>query len=161
MTPSLGAGIPGAAPSGPLVRTAGADANRRFWRVLLAIAVVALAVRVSYVAFAKRDEPMIGDQLFYNAEANRLSNGDGFVEPFNPHPPPLIGKDPAADHPPLTVIVLTPVSFFTDQSPIAQRLTMSFLGVGVVLALAVLARELAGERAGWIAAAIAAVYPNL
>src|SRR5437660_1119 len=40
MTPSLGAGIPGAAPSGPLVRTAGADANRRFWRVLLAIAAV-------------------------------------------------------------------------------------------------------------------------
>jgi 4-amino-4-deoxy-L-arabinose transferase-like glycosyltransferase len=139
---------------------AGGD-NRRFWRVLLAIAVVALAVRVSYVAFAKTNQPIRGDQLFYNAEANRMADGDLFIEPFDPHPPPLIGQDPAADHPPLTVLVLTPVSWVTGHNLVAQRLTMVVLGTVAVVAIGLLARRLAGNRAGWIAAGIAAVYPNL
>src|SRR5439155_5871839 len=63
-----------------------------------------------------------------------LARGDGFLEPFDPQALSRgvirEGKDPAADHPPLTVIGL-------------------------------LARRLAGDRAGWIAAGIAAIYPNL
>lgn len=141
------------------------DGDKRFWRVLLLIALVALTVRVLYVGLAKRDEAIVGDQLFYNAEANRLADGDWFIEPFNPRHDepgqPLIGSDPAADHPPLTVIVLAPVSFLTGDSIIAQRLTMTFLGVATVLVIGLLARELAGDRAGWIAAAIAATYPYL
>ena len=93
--------------------------DRRFWRILLLIALVALAVRVGYVAFAKTNQPIHGDQLFYNAEANRLADGDGFLEPFDPQALSRgvirEGKDPAADHPPLTVIVLAPVSFVTSQ----------------------------------------------
>jgi 4-amino-4-deoxy-L-arabinose transferase-like glycosyltransferase len=139
---------------------AGGD-NRRFWRILLLIALVALAVRVSYVAFAKTNQPLRGDQLFYNAEANRMADGDLFIEPFDPHPPPLIGQDPAADHPPLTVLVLTPVSWVTGHNLVAQRLTMAVLGTVAVVAIGLLARRLAGNRAGWIAAGIAAVYPNL
>ena len=139
---------------------AGGD-NRRFWRILLAIAVIALAVRVGYVAFAKTNEAIRGDQLFYNAEANRMADGDLFIEPFDPHPPPLIGQDPAADHPPLTVMVLTPVSWATGHNLVAQRLTMAVLGTVAVVAIGLLGRRLAGDRAGWIAAGIAAVYPNL
>src|SRR5919106_2915776 len=139
---------------------AGGD-NRRFWRILLAIAVIALAVRVGYVAFAKTNEAIRGDQLFYNAEANRMADGDLFIEPFDPHPPPLIGQDPAADHPPLTVMVLTPGSWVTGHNLVAQRLTMSVLGTVAVVAIGLLGRRLAGDRAGWIAAGIAAVYPNL
>jgi 4-amino-4-deoxy-L-arabinose transferase-like glycosyltransferase len=139
---------------------AGGD-DRRFWRILLLIAVAALALRVTYVALAKTNQPIRGDQLFYNAEANRMADGDLFIEPFNPHPPPLVGHDPAADHPPLTVMVLTPVSFFTGHNLIAQRLTMSVLGSVAVLVIGLLARRLAGTRAGWIAAGIAAIYPNL
>src|SRR6266567_2167782 len=139
---------------------AGGD-DRRFWRILLLIALAALAVRVAYVGLAKRNQPIKGDQLFYNAEANRMADGDLFIEPFNPHPPPLIGHDPAADHPPLTVMVLTPVSFVTDHGLMAQRLTMSVLGAAAVLVIGLLTRALAGDRAGWIAAVIAAVYPNL
>jgi 4-amino-4-deoxy-L-arabinose transferase-like glycosyltransferase len=141
------------------------DGDRRFWRVLLLVALAALAVRVLYVGLAKHDEPVVGDQLFYNAEANRLADGDWFIEPFNPRRlepgQPLIGSDPAADHPPLTVIVLAPVSLVTDDSLIAHRLTMTVIGVLTVLAIGVLGREIAGDRAGWLAAAIAAVYPYL
>ncbi|HEV8206469.1 MAG TPA: glycosyltransferase family 39 protein [Acidimicrobiia bacterium] len=139
--------------------------DRRFWRILLLIALAALALRVGYVAFAKTNQPIHGDQLFYNAEANRLARGDGFLEPFDPQALSRgvirEGKDPAADHPPLTVIVLAPVSFVTSQALIPQRLTMSVLGTGAVVVIGLLARRLAGDRAGWIAAGIAAVYPNL
>ncbi|HMF82021.1 MAG TPA: glycosyltransferase family 39 protein [Acidimicrobiia bacterium] len=139
--------------------------DRRFWRTLLGIAVVALALRVAYVAFAKTNQPIHGDQLFYNAEANRLGRGDGFLEPFDPEALSRgeirEGTDPAADHPPLTVIVLAPVSFVTRQALIPQRLTMAVLGTAAVIVIGLLGRQLAGDHAGWIAAGIAAVYPNL
>ena len=139
--------------------------DRRFWRILLLIALGALVLRVGYVAFAKTNQPIHGDQLFYNAEANRLARGDGFLEPFDPQALSRgvirEGKDPAADHPPLTVIVLAPVSFVTSQALIPQRLTMAVLGTVAVVVIGLLARRLAGDRAGWIAAGIAAIYPNL
>ena len=139
--------------------------DRRFWRVLLLIAMAALVLRVGYVAFAKTNQPVQGDQLFYNSEANRLARGDGFLEPFDPQALSRgvirEGKDPAADHPPLTVIVLAPVSFVTSQALIPQRLTMAVLGTVTVVVIGLLARRLAGDRAGWIAAGIAAIYPNL
>ena len=139
--------------------------DRQFWRVLLLIALAALVLRVGYVAFAKTNQPIHGDQLFYNAEANRLARGDGFLEPFDPQALSRgvirEGKDPAADHPPLTVIVLAPVSFVTSEALIPQRLTMAVLGTVAVVVIGLLARRLAGGRAGWIAAGIAAIYPNL
>jgi 4-amino-4-deoxy-L-arabinose transferase-like glycosyltransferase len=139
--------------------------DRRFWRILLAIALVALVLRVAYVAFAKTNQPIHGDQLFYNAEANRLARGDGFVEPFDPQALSRgvirEGTDPAADHPPLTVIVLAPVSFLTREALIPQRLEMAVLGTAAVVVIGLLGRRIAGDRAGWIAAGIAAVYPNL
>jgi len=145
--------------------SAGNGDDRRFWRILLLIAFVALALRVAYVAFAKTNQPVQGDQLFYNSEANRLARGDGFVEPFDPQALARgvirNGTDPAADHPPLTVIVLAPVSFVTREALIPQRLTMTVLGTAAVVVIGLLARRLAGNRAGWIAAGIAAVYPNL
>lgn len=133
----------------------------RFWRVLLAIVAVGFAVRIAYVVFAKLDEGVAADQVFYSAAANRLGNGGGFIEPFDPHPPPLIGSDPAADHPPLTIIVLAPVSFVFDDVANPQRFTMAVLGTFTVLALGLLGREVSGDRAGWLAAGMGAVYPNL
>src|SRR6266540_2271534 len=139
--------------------------DRRFWRILLLIVLAALVLRVAYVAFAKTNQVIRGDQLFYNAEANRLARGDGFLEPFDLQAVARgeirEGTDPAADHPPLTVIVLAPVSFVTHQALIPQRLTMAVLGSVTVLVIGLLARRLAGDRAGWIAAGIAALYPNL
>ena len=48
----------------------------------------------------------VGDQIFYNAEANTLAAGHGFVEPLWPVTHPGEKPPPAADHPPLTVVVL-------------------------------------------------------
>ena len=125
----------------------------RFTRHLLLICGGALLLRLIYVLVFKRDEPAIGDAIYYSAQAQVLSDGKGFVHPF--------AGGPAADHPPLTALAMTPIAFVFDGSLLAQRLGMVVLGVAVVYLVGLLGREVAGERAGLIAAGIAAVYPNL
>jgi 4-amino-4-deoxy-L-arabinose transferase-like glycosyltransferase len=151
----------------------------RFGRLLLVVVCVAFGVRVAYVAVAKGgpcDNPVVGeiptdcavgDQLFYNAAANRLAEGDGFVEPFDRSADPA----PAADHPPLTAVVLAPVSWLADRPPLEwvddethlthHRYTMALLGTVLVALVGLLARRVAGDAAGIVAAAIVALSPNV
>src|SRR5262249_38808404 len=68
---------------------------------------------------------------------------------------------PAADHPPLAALVLTPVSWLTNNSIMAQRLTMALLGTATIIVLGLLGRRVGGDRVGWLAAAIAVVNANL
>jgi 4-amino-4-deoxy-L-arabinose transferase-like glycosyltransferase len=119
---------------------------------LIAITAGALLLRVAYVIAAKRDQPLLGDQIYYGFQAQTLADGRGFVHP--------VFGGPAADHPPVTALLMTPVALFTD-SITAQRLAMAALGTVVVVAVAYLAHVVAGPRAGIFAAAIAALYPNL
>src|SRR5262245_21089005 len=128
-------------------------------RVLLLIGVAALALRVTYIAVAKRAEPPLGDAIYYTSQANTLADGHGFTDPFD-------GK-PTAEHPPMTALVLAPVSWIVKQVDdnsdrvMAHRLTMAILGAGVVVVIGLIGRSIAGDRAGYIAAIIAALYPNL
>jgi hypothetical protein len=171
----------------------------RVTRVLIVIAVAALAMRVGYIAFAKKGpctisvagvtvgryhsectgDPTNGkpnDQVYYNAAANHLADGGGFTEPL----PPRTG--PAADHPPLTVVALAAVSLAFEHVPLVwladathlpgkshavythvreQRYFMALVGALNVLLVGLLARRIGGDRVAIVAAAIAAVYPNL
>jgi 4-amino-4-deoxy-L-arabinose transferase-like glycosyltransferase len=170
-------------------------------RVLLAVALVGLVVRIGYVALVERGPCVLriqghpvgvvhsactstidaqgnaiaNDQLYYNAAANWLARGHGFTVPDRPN------DAPAADHPPLTVVVLAAVSFVFDHVPLVwvadrtrlindkiveyhvreQRYFLAFLGAVNVLLIGLLARRLAGDRAAVIAAGIAALYPNV
>lgn len=130
----------------------------RFTRVLLAIAVVALGVRVGYVLLEKGDDEFFGDQLYYQAQANTIARGGGFTEASD-------GSE-TAEHPPLTALALAPTSWISDQiggrapNELAQRLTMAVFGTGAVVLIALLGRSIAGARAGLIAGTIAALYPN-
>jgi 4-amino-4-deoxy-L-arabinose transferase-like glycosyltransferase len=150
-----------------------------FARALLVILVVAAGVRFGYVAFGKQGpcpnaivgevpgECAVGDQIFYSAAANRLAAGDGFVEPFDTSDDPA----PAADHPPLTVLVLAPISWLAQRSPtdlvhdpthlLHHRYTMALLGTVLVATIAWLGRRVGGDAVGLVAAGIAAVSPNL
>jgi hypothetical protein len=174
----------------------------RFWRVLLAILALALVVRVGYVAIAKRGPCVLrvngtvvgeyhsectgfanqaSDQVFYNAEANTIASGHAFTGPF-PHPgEPGVAHPPTAEHPPLTVMVLAPVSWAFERAPLKSladetklvngdtvythvrehRYVMALLGVVLVLLIGLLGRAVAGDTVGLAAAAIAAVYPGL
>ncbi len=162
----------------------------RFGRALLLIVLVAFGIRVAYVAVAKGgtctvkvsgvalgsypSECTIGDQVFYNSEADALARGDGFVVPLwrVSHP----GEKPpaAADHPPLTAVVLAPVSWVVEHPPVdwiagdgldanvrEHRYTMVLFGTLLVALVGLLGRRVAGDGAGLIAAGIAAVSPNI
>ena len=163
----------------------------RFGRVLLVIVAVAFGIRVAYVAIAKAGPcPLVladgtrvgsspskclrGDELFYNAESNYLAAGHGFNEPLSAFIHPGVKPPPAADHPPLTVVVLAPVSWVVEHAPVSwvikeslhdhareQRYAMVVLGTCVVALVGLLGRRVGGDAVGLGAAAIAAVSPNI
>ena len=132
---------------------------RRFRRALLLVVLGAFALRVGYVALAKHDEPRLGDQIFYNVQANQLARGEWFTDPRD-------GSE-TAQHPPLAPIALAPTSWVAErfdaggEHVLAQRFTMAAFGAGVVALIGLVGRRVAGDRAGLVAAAIAALYPNL
>lgn len=128
--------------------------RRRFFQWLLVIAVGALALRVAYILVFKRDEPAIGDAIYYSTQSIRLAQGRGFVHPF--------AGGPAADHPPLTALTMAPAVWIFGTSLLVQRLAMAVIGTLVVAGIGVLGRTVsASSRIGLLAAGLAAVYPNL
>ncbi|MDQ6854336.1 MAG: glycosyltransferase family 39 protein, partial [Actinomycetota bacterium] len=128
----------------------------RFARVLVCIAAAAFLGRAVYVTTVTRDQTRTYDELFYASEATNFAHGDGF-EPsaFGIH---LLGS---GEHPPLTAVVLAPVALAIDDNETAMLMTMAFAGAAAVIVIGLLGREVAGPRAGLIAAGIGAVYPNL
>jgi len=161
----------------------------QFFRILLVIVAVAFGIRVAYVAIAKSgpcrinaltrvaDSPSqcaVGDQIFYNAEANAVATGHGFVEPLWGVTHPGQAAPPAADHPPLTVFFLTPVNWLAGHAPLSwiiheplhdymreDRYAMVLLGTLLVFLVGLLGRRVGGDTVGLVAAGIAAVNPNI
>jgi hypothetical protein len=164
--------------------------RERFARVLLAIVAVAFGVRVTYVALAKdgpcpvsvggavigvsQSKCATGDELFYNGQANFLADGHGFNDPYWSVTHPGEDPPPAADHPPLTVVVLAPVSWLLERPPVSwfvsselddhmreHRYAMVVLGTLLVALVGLLGRRVGGPVVGLVAAGIAAVLPTL
>jgi 4-amino-4-deoxy-L-arabinose transferase-like glycosyltransferase len=142
-------------------RPAGLD--RRF-AVLLAMIVAAGAVlRLGYVVSVTRHDHYLYDATYYDLQARSIANGDGFF-----HDPFLLFADPtnhqpAAEHPPVTVLALLPAAFVPDPeaSTLAMRLTMVAAGTLALALIGLLGRNLAGPAVGLVAAGLAAVDPNL
>ena len=168
-----------------------------FARILLVIVVVAFGIRVAYVAIAKRgpcpvtlagkvvgsypSQCTVGDQIFYNAEANNLAAGHGFTEPLWSVTHPGRKAPPAADHPPLTVVVLAGVNWLVEHPPLSavagdrldsnvreDRYAMVLFGTLLVLLVGLLGRRVGravpgvgADAVGLVAAAITAVSPNV
>ncbi|MFM7616433.1 MAG: ArnT family glycosyltransferase [Actinomycetes bacterium] len=137
-------------------------ANRRFWSILGLILVLAAGVRAAYVLGVADgfNRTRFYDAAFYELEARTVAQGKGFVDPFNLLPGRSQELVPAADHPPLTVLVLAPVAAVWD-SQLPMRWASALAGLGVVALTALLARRVAGDGAGLVAGGIAAVYPFL
>lgn len=138
------------------------SATRRFWTVLGLILVIAGGVRTAYVLGVADgfNRTKFYDAAYYELEARVVAQGKGFVDPFNLLPGRSQELVPAADHPPLTVFVLAPVATVWD-SQLPMRWASALAGLVVVGLTALLARTVAGDRAGLVAGAIAAVYPFL
>jgi 4-amino-4-deoxy-L-arabinose transferase-like glycosyltransferase len=128
----------------------------RFALVLVCIAAAAFLGRAVYVLTVTREQPRSYDELFYKSEATSFANGDGFQPTeFGIH---FLGS---GEHPPLTAVVLAPIAFLTGDNEVVMLMTIAFAGAGAVALIGLLGREVAGSRAGIVAAGTAAIYPNL
>ena len=133
--------------------------NRSFLVALLAIALVALLVRVVFVLVVDPKLPDPGDATAYHLLANNLADGHGYIRPFDFRI--LHVARPTAEYPPLFPALLAVPSFLGGTSVDAQRLFLCFVGAGTVVLVGFLGRRVGGALVGVIAAAIAAVYPML
>lgn len=117
------------------------------------ILVAALAVRLAYVLVVVGDDAAAGDAIYYSAQADVLARGGGFEHPFT--------GEAAADHPPMTAILLALPALGDGDPLFRQRLFMAVLGTGAVAMIGLLGAAIAGRRAGLGAAALATVHPGL
>ena len=124
-----------------------------FARALAAIAAGGLALRLVYILLLTHDLRGQGDSGYYHDLAAVLADGDGFTDPHS--------GTPTALHPPLFPLVLALGHLAGGDSYVADRVTTSLIGVAAIVAVGLLARRVAGPRAGLIAAALAAAYPVL
>jgi 4-amino-4-deoxy-L-arabinose transferase-like glycosyltransferase len=126
---------------------------------LAAIVAGAVALRLLYVLVLARHVPMAGDSQFFNAEANLIADGAGYVEPFVKA---AYGFSvPTAAHPPLYPTLLAVMSFLGLDGVLAHRALGAFLGGATIVLIALIGRRVGGERVGLVAALVAALYPLL
>ncbi|CAN5674237.1 hypothetical protein BH10ACT1_BH10ACT1_14000 [soil metagenome] len=124
-----------------------------------AIGVLSFAGRIWSIATATARNPGNGDPFFYHAQANMLADGVGFGEPIQ-----WLTQGrfvPSAIHPPLFTLWLTPASMLGARGFLTHKAMGAIAGLGVVVVAGLLARRFAGDRAGLIAAALVAIYPDL
>jgi asparagine N-glycosylation enzyme membrane subunit Stt3 len=131
---------------------------RGFHAGLLAIAAAGLAIRVAYTVLVADDVGGLGDYFFYHDSANFLAEGRGFINPFALATGPA---EPTAEHPPLWSFVLAITSLLGGTGFQSHKLTGCIVGAAAIVVVGLLARRVAGDRAGLVAAGIAAVYPTL
>jgi 4-amino-4-deoxy-L-arabinose transferase-like glycosyltransferase len=124
-----------------------------FARWLAAIAAGGLAVRLVYALALTPHLRGLGDATYYHDLANALADGRGFVNPAT--------GTATALHPPLFPLVLTPASLVGLDSYLAHRVVVALIGTATVVCVGLLARHVAGARAGLLAAAVAAASPVL
>ncbi len=126
---------------------------------LTLISVGGLAVSSTYVFLTNLHSVPVGDGLYYHYQADLLAEGKGwFIAPWKYLWTHKVVQ--SAQHPPLWTLVLAAAAFIGLKSYVAQLFWACLVGGFAVFVTGLAAREIAGERAGLIAAAIAAVYPN-
>lgn len=134
--------------------------TRRFAAALALVALAAAAGRVAYVLTVTRHDRGLYDAAFYELAARRLVEGGGFTNPY----PFAADPGPAADHPPLTQVVLVPAAWpggGDEPIRLRMRFTMVLLGTATVVVVGLVGRAVRDEQTGLVAAGIAAVNPSL
>ena len=132
---------------------------RWFVPALIAVVLVAAAIRIAYALLVVADQPIGGDAYFYHHAAELLADGEGFIVPFDFVE--LGVRTEAADHPPLYIAYLALWSLVGLGSVEAHLVASALLGAAAVALVGVLGKRIAGPAVGISAAGLAAVYPNL
>jgi 4-amino-4-deoxy-L-arabinose transferase-like glycosyltransferase len=137
--------------------------NVSFCRWYLWLGLVALggmALPAIWIVRSKRHAILGGDALYFHGQAQAIRSGVGwFIDPITYIQNPSV-VHPGASHPPLWTFLLFIADSIGLTSYFSQLLFACVLGAAAVAMTGLAAREFAGPRAGIIAAAIAALYPN-
>ena len=140
-------------------------APRSFKAQLALVGLLALAVRVLFALLDTEAPGITGDHDWYHAMANQLANGQGYDNPFAivgaAFEPTNGDAPPTAFHPPLFPALLALPSLVGLDSYTAHELTACAMGAATAVVAGLLGRQLAGPRAGLIAAVIVALSPTL
>jgi len=132
---------------------------RSFRSRLLLVVGFALAIRLLNALTLATEVEVRGDALGFHMLANLLADGEGWIRPYEFV---LEGvREPTAEHPPLYILYLTAWSALGLDSIEWHRVATCLVGAATVGVVGLLARRVAGDRAGLVAAAVAAVYPLL
>lgn len=129
-----------------------------FRRRLAAIAALGFAGRAAFALASGSDSlAASGDPRFFHLSANLLADGHGFISPvlWLAH-----GASAAAtEHPPLWSAVLAVFSALGARSVPAHQLVGCAVGAATVVCAGAIARRVAGDRVGLLAAAGCAAFP--
>ncbi len=160
-----------ASPTGAPEREQPGPARRSSWRFLVWLGAVAgggLALRFFDVLVVRptvnRPRPggyflLWGDAWYYHIQAQAVAAGKGYLDPA---PWFWLGRsEPGSAHPPVFTTFLAVLDKLGLTSITAHRLGCGVLGTLAIVVIGLVARDLAGNRAGLIAAGLAAVYPQL
>ncbi len=151
------------------------SALRGFPARLLLLVALALAVRWVAVGVHYNDlELGLDDNNAYHTQAILLAEHGGFYEPFVYRDSLEAGGPPvyqqSAGHPPGYISYLAAFALVGLDSPLSNRLASGLAGAAAVGLIGIVARMVAGwaglgqrgaDRAGLLAAFLAAIYPNL
>jgi 4-amino-4-deoxy-L-arabinose transferase-like glycosyltransferase len=124
-----------------------------FWWWLTLLTVSGLILRVVVVLLASGTEWVSGDGFGYSLQASQMVHGRLFLNPFSGRPDAL--------HPPAWAAVLTAFVWLGGHTWLQQQLLACFIGTSTIVLIGLAARRIAGERAGLVAAGVAAVYAGL
>ena len=102
---------------------------------------------------------LAGDATYYHVQGQLLGDGHLFAHPYWFLQTGRLAD--SASHPPGYSAFLGLLSAVGFDSATAHRLASGVLGVATVVVIGLLARHLAGPRAGLLAAGAAAIYPML
>jgi 4-amino-4-deoxy-L-arabinose transferase-like glycosyltransferase len=131
-------------------RSTGTVLHFRLWLALLTAG--ALVLRLLIVYQTRGDLLGGGDGATYSLEANQNAAGKWFVNSSN---------TPDALHPPGWTFVLTVWAWLGGHSWLTQQVLAGGIGTATVAVIGLAGRRIAGDRAGLVAAGIAAVYAGL
>ena len=143
-----------------------ARAHRFAW-ILGAIVLGGFILRIVYILTARQDFidafPRgnlyeLGDAYLYQRGAVLLVEGKGFISPYL-YDKGISQQD--ASHPPLFMLWLAIPSLLGLKTPLAHAIWAAVLGAGTIAVVGLAGREMFSKRAGLIAAALAAIYPNV
>jgi 4-amino-4-deoxy-L-arabinose transferase-like glycosyltransferase len=131
----------------------------RFYRWLAAIVAFGLALRALQTLLVAPWPPgFFNDEAYYNALAQLIAHGVGFVRPAE-----FLGDGltlPTAERAPLFPLLLAGLAKL-GLADGDLRLLGLLTGGGTIAVLGLLGRRVGGARAGLLAAGIAALYPTL